>query len=343
MSSGTADTAKDAAAEVVGRWLLLDADDPACDGARDTIESLGRDVQQRAGQAASELRTPLADVTARRADGGEIARTLAELREELASLDPSEIDADPGWFARAIAKVPGVGSPADRYLQRLESSRARITATVESLEAVRGVLSRDNVTMRSDQQRLHDVSTSLDDAVAEVQAFDDALVFAIDVELPVDDPRRPLFEDELLDTCRRRMHDLGQAVVVNAQASDAIESVMRNNREMIRGIERTGELTLGALAVAATAGVAARSNAAAFDGIDAATTELIAATEVRLRTEGRQPGRGNDDTTIELEALRAAFDEIDVELNQIDGRRREALPSVERTVPEVTPVTRQET
>ncbi len=337
MTGGTADTARLAATDVVARWLLLDPDDPACEDARDTIESLGRDVQQRAGQIVSELRTPLADVTERRADGGEISRTLTELREELASLDPSEIDAERGWFARAIGKVPGVGSPADRYLQRLESSRARITGTVRSLEAVRGVLSRDNVTMRSDQQRLHEASTSLDVALAEVQAYDDALVFAIDVELPVGDPRRSLFEDELSVGCRQRMSDLGHARFVNEQASDAIESVMRNNREMIRGIDRTRELTLGALAVAATAGVASRSTSTAFDGIDAATAELIAATETRLRTEGREPGRGSGDTTIELEALRAAFDEIDVELDEIDGRRREALPSVERTVPEVTP------
>lgn len=337
MSGGAAEAAKETATAVVARWLLLEADEPECNDARDAVASLGRDVQQQAGQVAAALRAPLADVTAHRADGGDIARTLTELRHELDSLDPSELGGERGWFARAIGKVPGVGSPADRYLQRLESSRSRITAMVQSLEAGRGMLSRDNITLRADQERLYELSTSLDAAVAEAQAFDDALVFAIDVELPVDDPRRPLFEDELLDTCRRRMRDLGQTRVVNQQATEAIESVMNNNREMIRGIDRTGELTLGALAVAATAGASRRSSAVGFDGIDAATADLIEATEVRLRTDGREPAPIGSDTTIELEALRAAFDEIDAELNEIDGRRREALPNVERTVPAVTP------
>ncbi|MEP1122460.1 MAG: toxic anion resistance protein [Ilumatobacter sp.] len=330
---------EDDVTRAVSRWLLLDPADPACNDARDTVETLGRDVQHEAGRVAASLRTSWADVDDHRAEGGEIARSLADLRRALESLDPSELDRDRGWFARAIGKVPGVGSPADRYLRRLESSRARIGSIVQSLEEGRGVLSRDNSTLRADQERLHELSASLGRAVADVQAFDDALVFAIDVELAPDDPRRPLFEDDLLDTCRRRMRDLDQARLVNDQAADAIESVMRSNREMIAGIDRTCQLTLGALAVASTAaGAAGRSgDSAAFDRIDAATAELMAATGIRLRTDDRPRARSSGDTTIELDALRAAFDEIDVELNEIDGRRREALPSVERTVPEVTP------
>lgn len=323
----------------VSAWLLLDADDPECNDARDAVESLGRDVQHQADQVASALRAPLADVTAHCADGGEIARSLADLRHELESLDTSELDADRNWFARAIAKVPGVGTPADRYLQRLESSRARIASIITSLEAGRAVLSRDNITLRSDQERLGELSTLLDQALTDTQAIDDALVFAIDVELPFGDPRRPLFEDELLDTCRRRMRDLEQARAVNRQGAIAIESVMSNNREMIRGIDRTRELTLGALAVAATAGAATTRTAEALDRLDAvdkATADLIAETEVRLRVEGSDGRRRETDSTIELDALRAAFDEIDTALSEIDGRRREALPAVERTVRDVT-------
>lgn len=335
MNEGNDDTTGASLTEMVAGWLLFDAGDPAVNGARDAVESLGREVQQRAGRVAAESRQPLTGATAHREDGGDIARTLAALRDELDALDPSELDGERGWFTRAIGKVPGVGTPADRYLQRLASSRSKISAIVHSLEAGRGVLARDNSTLRMDQEQLSELSTSLDTAMAEVQALDDALVFAIDVELPTDDARRELFEDDLLAACRRRMSDLDQARVVNEQATAAIESVISTNREMMRGIDRTRDLTNSALAVAAMVGAAGQSNAAVFDGIDAATAELITATEIRLRTDGRDVARANHDTSIELRALRAAFDEIDAELNDLDGRRTSRFAG--------QPVTPQET
>jgi uncharacterized protein YaaN involved in tellurite resistance len=138
------------AVDAVGRWLLLDVDDPACNDARDAVGSLGRDVQQEATRAAVALRVPLADVAAHRDDGGEIAESLAELRSVLDSLDPSELDAKRGLVAKALAMVPGVGTPASRYFRRLESSQSRIASIVESLEAGRGVLWRANKTQPAD-------------------------------------------------------------------------------------------------------------------------------------------------------------------------------------------------
>lgn len=289
------------AREAVGRWLLLDAGDPACNDARDFVESLGRDVQHEATRVATALRIPLADVAAHRDDGGEIAEALAELRGVLGSLDPSELDTKPSWVARTIASVPGVGTPASRYFKRLESSRSRVTSIIRSLEAGRGVLSRDNITLRADQERLHEFSTALDREIANVQAFDDALVFAIDVELPFGDLRRPLFEDELLVTVRQRLADLEQAAAANRQVVTAIESVMSSNRDLLRGIDRTSELTLGAFTAATSAAAAAGA----------------------AQAENAGP-------------LRTTFDEIDVVLNDIDERRREPFPDMPVS-PEETP------
>ena len=282
------------AAEAVGRWLLLDAGDPACSNARDHVGALARPLLEEAARRASELRIPLADTTAHSADDGEIARSLAALRRELDALDPSELATAPGWLARTISKVPGVGSPASRYAKRLDSSRPGVESIIESLEAGRDVLFRDNVTLHSDQQRLHDLSGALAHEIENVQAFDDALVFAIDVELPFGDLRRPLFEDDLLVTVRQRIGDLDRTLGVCARGVVAIEAVMSENRELIRGIDRTRDLTRGALAVASTAGTAVDRKAEAFSLVDTA-------------------------------------------LNEIDVRRREALPVMERTVRDVTP------
>ena len=232
------------AKELVAEWLLLDAGDSRSDDARRVVESLGSDVESSAARVASAVRSPLAEVSAHQADGGEIAEALADLRRQMDALDPAALADDRGWFARTLGKVPGVGTPGARYLQRLESSRPRVNLLVESLDNGRGVLSRDNVTLRADRDRLHELSASLDAAISAAGKFQDALVFAVDVELAFGDPRRPMFEDELLVACRRRMSDLGRAHVVNQQTAMAIESVMDDNRNLIVGIDRIRELAL---------------------------------------------------------------------------------------------------
>ena len=298
-------TAGVVAKELIAQWLQLDATDPNLDDARRVIESLGSDVESDAARAAASVRSPLAEVSAHQADGGEVARALADLRREMDALDPSELGERRGWFARAVGKVPGVGTPGARYLQRLESSHPRVNALVESLDRGRGVLLRDNMMLSTDRDRLRELSTSLDGAIANAGEFEDALVFAVDVELAPHDPRRPLFEDDLLAACRRRMGDLGRAHVVNQQTTMAIDAVMDDNRDLIVGLDRIRELTLAALAVASTAGATRASESPTLDGV-------------------------------RVDASRATFDELDAAFAEIEQRRDAASSAAARTVREVT-------
>ncbi len=285
------------ATESVNRWLSLEVGDPERSEAIGAVESLGRDIQQRASTAVSRLSIPLAEVSEHCDDGGAIGDALADLGAQLRSLDPAELDTERGLLARVIGKVPGVGSPLGRYLLRFDSSRPRMTSTLESLNAGRDVLARDNVTLRADQADLHELTDSVAEAAAEAQTFDDALVFAIDVELPFGDPRRPLFEDELLVIARQRISDLESTVVAIERARRVIDSVMSDNRRLIRCIDRAREATLGVMAAASTAGA---SDAAA-----------------RV-------------------ALRSAHNEATDAAREAEQLLHEALPDVERTVRDVT-------
>lgn len=222
------DAATDAR-QAVSTWLQLEADDPACNDARDTVAALGSDVLQRAaGVTAGSCPT--------RATGEALETAIEELRCEIRDLDAGGAG-DSGWFGRVVAKVPGVGSPAERHARRLASVRPRIESMLRSVEAERAVLSRDNVTLRADLELLHELESDLDNGVRLVQAYVDALEFAVDVEVPQLDPRRTLFEDELLAGARRRIRELERARVTNREGLEAIESTMEANRSVMREIE----------------------------------------------------------------------------------------------------------
>src|SRR5690606_42135790 len=64
-------------------------------------------------------------------------------------------------------------------------------------------------------------------------------------QLPADDSRRSFMEEELLFPLRQRILDLQQQLAVSQQGILALEVVIRNNRELIRGVrseEHTSEL-----------------------------------------------------------------------------------------------------
>ncbi len=299
--------------ERVAKWLLLDPDDPACHDARDLIDAIGRETQSESTRITASLRVPLGDSSAHASDTSEIARTLADLRRELDALDPAELSEPPGWLRRTLARIPGVGSASSRYAQRVVSSGPRIDDIVAALTAGRGVLSRDNVTLRSDQERLADMASSLTADLAVAQAFDDALVFAIDVELPFGDLRRPFFEDDLLVAVRRRLRDLQHALALNQQVLAATDAVMDQHRHLIRSIDHTSELTVSALRVAASSAAGSKPDARGSALVDTVDAEL----------------------TVSDEALRSAFEEINEALNSVTVQRAEASAKMERTVRQI--------
>lgn len=331
-------TPAEQATTAVRRWLDTDHGAPTGHDARAAIDQIGRDVQDRTVREAAERQNPLDEVATHCADGGAIADALVALRDELTALDPSSLDTESSWLTRAISKIPGVGTPAERYAQRLESARSRINSIARTLEDGRAMLSRDNVTLRTDHERLRALSTELDAEIAAAQAYDDALVFGIDVELAPDDERRPLFEDELLPRCRRRITDLEHVALLNRQATSAVESAVASNRGLIDGIDRTRDLTLSALAVAAAAGRADGRRQSVpgrhFDAIDDLTADVVSGTERRLRRAPRNrsgPSGRSSDRIGDVAALRAAFDEVERAVESTETQRAAALRPLRQT------------
>ncbi|RLE19902.1 MAG: hypothetical protein DRJ50_11585, partial [Actinobacteria bacterium] len=94
----------------VEQLLSIDpTDEDARTAARDAVDSMGRDLQTRAAGRSRMLQAPLKDISHNSEDGGEVAKSLSDLRIQVEKLDPSGLDTDAGWFTRAIGKIPGIG------------------------------------------------------------------------------------------------------------------------------------------------------------------------------------------------------------------------------------------
>ena len=331
-----------AAAQVETLLSIDPADDAARTAARDAVDSMGRDLQARSATRSRMLQAPLRDISHNSEDGGEVARSLSDLRIEVEKLDPSGLDTEAGWFTRAVGRIPGVGTPLKRYFMRYESSQTQVDAIVNSLEKGRDQLKRDNVTLGDDQKQMRELTFALSDQIALAQALDAAVVDKLATEITDDDPRRQFVEEDILFALRQRTLDLQQQLAVNQQGVLAIEIIIRNNRELIRGVDRAIDVTISALQVAVTVALALAHQKIVLDKIEAintTTSAMIAGTAERLKTQGTAIHQQASSTMLDMEALKGAFADIDTALEEISRYRREALPAMAGTILELDQLT----
>jgi uncharacterized protein YaaN involved in tellurite resistance len=337
------DELREQAQTQVEQLLSVDpANDAARTEARDAIDSMGRDLQTRSATRSRILQAPLKDISRNSEDGGEVAKSLGDLRIEVEKLDPSGLDTEAGWFTRAVGKIPGVGTPLKRYFMRYESSQTQIDVIVHSLEKGRDQLKRDNITLGDDQKQMRELTHLLTEQIALAGALDAAVVDKLATEITSDDPRRQFVEEDILFSLRQRTLDLQQQLAVNQQGVLAIEIIIRNNRELIRGVDRAIDVTISALQVAVTVALALAHQKIVLDkieAINATTSSMIAGTAERLKTQGAAIHQQASSTMLDMDALRSAFDDIDTALDEISRYRREALPTMAGTILELDQLT----
>jgi uncharacterized protein YaaN involved in tellurite resistance len=111
--------------------------------------------------------------------------------------------------------------------------------------------------------------------------------------------------------------------------------IMRNNEELMRGVNRAIDVTVSALQVAVTAALALANQKVVLDKItalNATTNELIAGTAQRLRTQGTAIHTQASSAMLDMAALKSAFADINAAMDEIARYRREALPQMANTI-----------
>jgi uncharacterized protein YaaN involved in tellurite resistance len=324
------------AAEYAAQLIALDpTDHDSIQRSREAVESMGRDLQRQAANRSRMLKAPIRDLSHSAEDGGPVAKSLTDLRIEVEKLDPVSVDLDPGWFTRAVGAIPGVGTPLKRYFMRYESSQTVIDSIVKSLEKGRDQLKRDNITLGEDQGHMRELTHTLADQIALGQAIDKKLAEQLAVE--TDETRRQFIEEELLFSLRQRIMDLQQQLAVNQQGVLATELIIRNNKELVRGVNRAIDVTVSALQVAVTVALALAHQRIVLDKVEAintTTSEIIAGTAERLRQQGTEIHRQASSSMLDMDSLRSAFADINAALDEISAYRRNALPQMAATIVE---------
>ena len=333
--------------EFVSAVLAFNPKDPVLLEVRDqhiaAAENLGVKTQREAAHRSAMLKEPIRKLAAKGEDGGEVANSLVSLKNQVEELDPGKFDLSPGWFTRALGWVPGIGTPLKNYFTKFESSQTVIDAIIHSLDDGKKMLQRDNVTLSQDQKAMRLTTLRLEKAVQLGILIDQKIAYALEREITADDPRRRFIEDELLFPLRQRIQDLQQQLAVNQQGVLAVELIIRNNKELMKGVDRAVNVTVNALNVAVTVALALANQKIVLDKIEAVnkvTDHLIAQTAAQLRTQGVAVHKQASNAQLNIESLKKAFADINGALDDVSRFRQEALPRMASNILEMDNLTR---
>lgn len=296
-----------------------------------SIDEFGLDTIQRSSQKNALLEVSIKNLSKIGDEGGEVAVGLTELQRAMKDLDPSMIDfTKKGFFGR-------LSNPIRSYFDKYQKADNVINNIMESLERGKATLKNDNTTLEIEEISMRDLTKKLAKEIEMGIMMDEEISAALDkAKANNDDPDRISFvSEEILFPLRQRVMDMQQMIVVNQQGIIAIEVIRRNNKELIRGVDRAKNVTISALRTATIVASALYNQKIVLNKIDLlnkTTNDLISGTSKMLKEQGAEVQKQSIEANISIDTLKVAFSDTLEALNAISTYKQEALPKLKETI-----------
>lgn len=296
-----------------------------------SIETFGMSTMTTSSKKNSLLQVSVGNLSKSGDEGGMVAKDLAALQFQLKDLDPSMIDfAKTGFLGKLF-------NPLRAYFQRYEKADEVIADIVKSLEKGKITLKDDNTTLELEQHSLRALTKTLQKEIQLGVLMDESIEAQVELaKRENEDPDKIRFiEDEVLFPLRQRLMDLQQMLTVNQQGILAFEIVIRNNRELIRGVDRANTVTISALRNAVTVARALYNQKIVLqkiNALNATTNNLIEGVSRMLNEQGVEIQKHAIESNISVETLKVSFAETLKAFESINNYKREALPKMRETI-----------
>lgn len=314
----------------VNDLLSSDANSPEFGKKVDQITNMGRkEIMAAAGMSNRFLDRP---VRAMDKDSG-VGANLAELRRTVEELDPGK----QGKLSkgRKILGIIPFGNTMKRYFQSYESAQGHIQAVLGHLASGKDELLMDNAAIDVERQKLWEAMGALEQMIHISRALDAKLEEKA-ADLDATDPAKAkAIRETALFYVRQRTQDLLTQMAVTVQGYLALDLVKKNNVELVKGVDRASTTTVAALRTAVTVAQAMANQRLVLQQVTAlneTTAGLIDSTGTLLRDQTGKIHEMAASSTIPLETLQRAFQNIYDTMDNIDTFKVKALENMKQTV-----------
>jgi len=327
------------AAAFANELATIDVRSPEFTKKVESITSMGdKDLRASASVSSRMLDRPAAVIRANKGGGGgdaqtRVATTLVDLRQTVTELDPNR--ADLAGPKKILKWIPG-GDKIQRYFAKYESAQSHLNAIIKSLESGQDELRKDNAAIETEKANMWTTMGKLSEYQQLSAALDEAVtqkVAELEAAGRTDDANA--LKSDALFAVRQRRQDIMTQMAVSVQGYMALDLVRKNNVELIKGVDRAQTTTVSALRTAVIVSQALARQKLVLDQITAlneTTSNLIESTSNQLRIQGAEINQQAASSTIDIQKLQQAFDNVFQTMDAIDTFRSQAVDSMAQTV-----------
>jgi len=316
-------------ANFIGELVALDANSPEFGKKAEQLMLLGqREIDEASAHANRFLERPVKAMASESSVGAD----LAQLRRTIEDLDPGK----KGVLApKRMFGVMPFGNKMRNYFDGYKSAQSHIAAILARLSSGKDELLKDNAAVDVERQALWASMRRLEQMVHIAKALDAGLEDkARELEHSEHDKAKAL-RDNALFAVRQRTTDLLTQMAVSVQGYLALDLVKKNNIELMKGVDRASTTTVAALRTAVTVAQAMTNQKLVLSQITALNTTtagIIESTAELLRTTTGEIHKQAASSTIPVETLQRAFQNIYQTMDAIDTFKTAALSNMKTTV-----------
>jgi uncharacterized protein YaaN involved in tellurite resistance len=314
----------------VAELVALDANSPDFGKKVDQITNMGRKEIAAAAQMSNRfLDRP---IRAMDKDSG-VGANLAELRKVVEDLDPGKSGAKSGT-KKFLGIIP-FGNRLTSYFRKYQSAQTHIQSILGHLASGKDELLMDNAAIDVERQKLWEAMGALEQMIHIAKTLDQKLEDKA-ADLDATDPAKAkAIRESALFYVRQRTQDLYTQMAVSVQGYLALDLVKKNNVELVKGVDRASTTTVGALRTAVTVAEAMTNQRLVLSQITSlneTTANIIDSTGAMLRDQTAKIHEQAASSTIPLETLQRAFQNIYDTMDEVDSFKVRALDSMKQTV-----------
>jgi uncharacterized protein YaaN involved in tellurite resistance len=297
----------------------------------DAVRSMGdADIRKAAETSNRLLNTPVRALKeGNLTQGSKVGQTLVDLRRTVEDLDPGK-DSEKKFLG-----IFTVGKKMQDYFRKYQTSQAHLNAILHALRSGQDELTRDNVALNMEKQNLWQTMGRLNQYVYIAEQLDTKLTANI-AEIELSDPERAKqLNQDVLFYVRQKHQDLLTQLAVSIQSYLAIDIIIKNNIELIKGVDRAATTTVSALRTAVIVAQALGNQQLVLDQITAlntTTSNMIQKTSEMLKENSARIQEQAASSTIGVEQLKAAFANIYATMDSIDEFKLRALDNMAQTI-----------
>lgn len=295
------------------------------------IEAFGSDTMKKSAQKNSLMAITVGKLSQAGGEGGQVSKSLLDLHREIKDLDPSLVDfAKTGFLGRIF-------NPIRAYFQRYEKAEDVIANIITSLDKGKTILTNDNVTLELEESAMRELTKKINQEIELGAMMDQALSARLEKAQAdgMDIEKVKFIQEEIQFPLRQKVMDMQQMIVVNHQGVIAMEVVRRNNKELIRGVDRAKTVTIAALRTAVMVASALYNQRIVLSKIQAlneTTNDLIAGTSKMLKEQGAEIHTQSMQTGVSVETLKESYANLMGAIEAISTYKQQALPIMKQTI-----------